>query len=97
MIDNNDIPEVIYAIGESGEEVKYDVLFTCQSDDGTKDYIVYTDNSVDEEGNTRVYASTYQPNVENSVLLPIEDDAEWRFIEAAIAEIQAAVNEEDEQ
>ena len=44
---------------ENGIEVEYEVLFTFESDETKKNYIVYTDNSLDEDGNTRVYASIY--------------------------------------
>ena len=43
-------------IDEDGKEVVYDVLFTFESDETKKNYIVYTDNSRDEAGNIQVYA-----------------------------------------
>ena len=36
-------------IDEEGKEVVYDVLFTFDSEETNKSYIVYTDNSTDEE------------------------------------------------
>ena len=41
---------------ENGIEVEYEVLFTFESDETKKNYIVYTDNRLDEDVNTRVYA-----------------------------------------
>ena len=55
-----------------------------------KDIIFYTD----EEGNTKVYASIYNPELENSELLPIESEAEWRIIETILEEIQAEIKGE---
>ena len=55
-------------INDEGKEVKYDVLFTFQSEETNKDYIVYTDNSKDEDGNVQVYASIYHPEEEKSRL-----------------------------
>ena len=49
---------------------------------------MYTDNSKDEEGNIKVYASVYKPNSENNELLPIETDREWRVIETILDSIQ---------
>ena len=46
---------------EFGNETLYDVLFTFDSDETNKSYIVYTDNSLDDQGNVQVYASVYYP------------------------------------
>ena len=39
---------------DEGQEVECEVLFTFESDETGKNYMVYTDNTVDEEGNTKV-------------------------------------------
>ena len=71
-----------------GKEVECEVLFTFESDETKKTYVVYTDNSIDEEGNTRVYASTYDPKTDETKLMPIETDKEWKIIETVLNEIQ---------
>ena len=38
-------------INDEGKEVECEVLFTFESDETKKNYIVYTDNTTDEEGN----------------------------------------------
>lgn len=78
-------------INEEGKEVKYDVLFTFQSDETNKDYIVYTDNSKDEEGNIQVYASIYHPEDENTKLEPIETEKEWKIIDTILKTIQEEI------
>ena len=75
-------------VNEEGKEVECEVLFTFDSEETKKTYIVYTDNSVDAEGNTRVYASTYNPEKDETKLLPIETDKEWKIIETVLEEIQ---------
>ena len=87
-------------IGEDGKEVECEVLFTFESDETKKNYIVYTDNTLDEQGNTKVYASIYTPNEENTNLIPIETEKEWRIIETILEELQQQAKEslkEDEQ
>ena len=85
-------------LDENGQEVVYDVLFTFQSDETHKDYIVYTDNSRDEEGNIEVYASIYYPEDENGRLEAIETEKEWKLIETILEtlreEVQKNANEE---
>ena len=79
------------AVNAEGKEVECEVLFTFESDETKKNYIVYTDNTTDEEGNVKVYASTYNPNSIESELMPIETESEWRIIETILEEIQAEV------
>ena len=73
---------------EEGKEVEYEVLFTFDSDETKKSYMVYTDDSKDENGNTRVFASAYVQGEEETELLPIETDKEWKIIETILKELQ---------
>lgn len=79
-------------LDENGKEVKYDVLFTFQSEETNKDYIVYTDNTKDSDGNTQVFASIYHPDEENSKLEAITTDKEWQIIETILNTIQEEIN-----
>ncbi len=78
---------------DKGEEVECEVLFTFDSDETKKHYMVYTDNTVDEEGNTKVYAATYDPELENQSLKPIETDKEWKIIETILDQLKETVQE----
>jgi len=75
-------------INDEGKEVECEVLFTFESDETKKNYIVYTDNTFDEEGNTKVYASIYNPDQDETKLLPIETEKEWKIIETILDELQ---------
>ena len=77
------------AINEKGVEVQYEVLFTFESDETKKKYIVYTDDTTDDSGNVKVYASTYVENGEKYNLSPIETEKEWKVIETILNELQA--------
>ena len=74
--------------GENGEVIECEVLFTFESEETKKNYIVYTDNTTDEEGNTKVYASIYTPDTEETKLEPITTDHEWAIIEKILSELQ---------
>ncbi len=71
-----------------GEEVECTILFTFASDETGKDYIVYTDNTTDENGLTKVYAATYDPDEDEQMLIPIETEEEWTLIETALQQVQ---------
>ena len=73
---------------DEGKDIEYEVLFTFDSDETKKNYIVYTDNSKDENGNTRVYASIYTPSEEVTELFPIETEKEWKIIDTILKELQ---------
>ncbi len=79
-------------VDENGKEVVLEVLFTFDSEETKKSYIVYTDNTTDEDGNVRVYASVYIPGEEIKELLPIETDREWKIVETILESIQEENN-----
>lgn len=82
---------------EEGQEIEYEVLFTFDSDETKKSYMVYTDDSKDENGNTRVFASAYIQGEEETELLPIETDKEWKIIETILKELQEEAKGDNNQ
>ena len=83
-------------IDREGKEIEFEILFTFESDETKKNYMVYTDNTVDEEGNTKVYASIYTPNSKTTMLEPIETEKEWKIIQTILDELQASAKEQAE-
>ena len=84
-------------LDEKGQEKEYDVSFTFESEETNKNYIVYTDNSLDETGNVQVFASVYNPEDENTKLEPIETEKEWKVIETILDTLQEEVKKKVEQ
>jgi uncharacterized protein YrzB (UPF0473 family) len=84
-------------IDDEGREIICDVLFTFDSDETKKSYIVYTDNSKDENGNTKVYASIYNPNNPHSRLEEITTEKEWKIIENILTTLQEEIKNKNEQ
>ena len=78
-------------LDEKGQEHTYDVLFTFESEENGNNYIVYTDNSLDENGNIVVYASTYDPTNAQSRLGAVETEQEWKVIETILETLQEEV------
>lgn len=85
---------VFTIVNEKGEELECEILFTFDSEETKKSYIVYTDNTTDEAGSTKVYASVYDPTGTDKALKPIETDAEWQVIENVFASIQEKIDAE---
>ena len=44
---------------KDNEEIECKVLFTISNSNNGKDYIIYSDDSVDKDGNLNVFASAY--------------------------------------
>ena len=78
-------------INNEGKEVVCDVLFTFDSDETGKSYIVYTDNTKDKNGSIQVFASIFNPEDENTELLPIESEKEWKVIETILESLQEEI------
>lgn len=93
MLDNGKI--VIK--NDKGEELVCDVLFTFDSDETNKSYITYTDNSKDESGNTKVYASTYDKEGEDLSLKPLTTEKEWKIIDNILASVLDMVKEKQDE
>ena len=79
-------------VNEKGDNVTCEVLFTFDSEETKKSYMVYTDNTTDESGHVRVYASVYKPDAETTELFPIESEREWKIIETILESIQEENN-----
>lgn len=84
-------------INEDGREIVCDILFTFDSEETGKSYMVYTDNSKDEQGNIQVFASVYNPAEDPSQgvtkLEPIESEREWKIIDSILNALQDKIRE----
>ena len=84
-------------VDQEGKEIEFEILFTFESDETKKNYMVYTDNTKDENGNVRVYASVFKPNAEPLELLPIETEREWKIVETILESIEEETKKNKEE
>lgn len=90
----NENKEIKFTIvNDDGVEIECEVLFTVDSDETKKSYIVYTDNTEDESGSIKTYASIYDPTGQSLKLEPIETEKEWQMIEDILSSAQEKANE----
>lgn len=80
---------------KDGKVTKYDVLFTFESEETNKKYIVYTDNELDKDEMIKTYASIYEEIGEELKLTPITDDKEWNLVEKLINQATDEVETEE--
>ena len=83
-------------VDDRGKEIECEPLFTFESEETNKQYVVYTDNSRDKQGNVRVFASIYNVTENGNQLLPITSEKEWKVIETIIESIQEETNKAGE-
>ena len=77
----------IQVIDDDGNELEFDVLFTFDSEDTGKKYVLYYDADDEDE---QVYSSIYD---DEGNLYPIETPDEWDMIEEVFNSFMA----EDEE
>ena len=74
---------------EQGKIVECEILFTFDSPETKKSYLVYTDNKKASDGSLQVYANIYDKSGQNKNLLPIETEEEWNTVEAILSKLEA--------
>lgn len=80
---------------EKGETKEFEVILTIESPEYNKNYIVYTDYSLDENGNYKTYASIYDSTGEDLNLTPVTSTEEWEMIENVLNSAQKDVLREE--
>lgn len=93
--------ETMTIVDENGNEHVCEVIFTFESADYGRSYVLYhvlgKDETEDDDENIEIHASAFIPNEEgeeDGELLPIEDDKEWEMIEEMLNTFLAEDEEE---
>lgn len=61
---------------KDGSTLEYDVILTFKNDKNDKDYVVYTDNKIDNNNKLKIYAAIYNPLTNEFISVP-ESKEEW--------------------
>ena len=67
-------------INDNGKITEYEILLSFFWIKTNRNYIIYTDNSKDNNGNLNIYAAIYNSN-DDVKLKEIETEIEWNEIE----------------
>lgn len=88
----------ITVVDENGNEQLCEVLFTFDSDEFGKSYVLYYPIGAeeDEEEEIEIHASSFTPTEDgqDGELMPIESDEEWDMIEEMLETFLAEQDEE---
>ncbi len=81
VLENNEV----VVIFKDGTKKQIDKLIGFDDEGTGKSYIIYTDNSTDEEGNVRITASIVkEPENPNSELEEIKSEREWKVVDTVL-------------
>lgn len=87
MVHNHDHDhEYITVLDEEGNESLYEILFTFESEDFNKSYVlVYPAGTIeDEDVELQAYSYTESEEGNAGALQPIESDEEWDMVEEVL-------------
>lgn len=78
--------EYITIVDENGNEELYQILFTFDSEDFGKSYVLLYPAGTSEDDEVEIQAYSFKENEEGGAgdLLPIETDAEWDMVEEVL-------------
>ncbi len=75
--------KILKITDKNGKEMEYEILSTFLFAKTEKNYVIYTDNIKDEQGNLNIYASIYYP-FDDTKLDNIETEEEWNAVESIL-------------
>lgn len=74
-------------IDEEGNEQEVEVIVAFEFKDTEQEYVVYTQNETDDNGNITIYVSKINEVDGESKLTGIDDDEEWSRIKDVLREL----------
>lgn len=78
--------KILTIINEHNQKQEYEILKTFQWSKTKKNYIIYTDNTLDENGNLNIYAKIYQQDT-TTHLEDITTNEEWHTVEKQLRKL----------
>lgn len=74
-------------VSDDGSTEEVEVILAFEFKDNKKEYVIYTKNEKDENGNVTVYVSNVDRESGEPRLMGVEDEAEWARIKDVLREL----------
>lgn len=84
--------QIMSIVNENGETEEVEVVLAFEFKDNKKEYVVYTKNEKDENGNVTVYVSNVDRSQGEPKLMGVESDEEWTRIKDVLRELSKPVS-----
>lgn len=79
--------QIMSIVNEHGETEEVEVVLAFEFKDNHKEYVVYTKNEKDENGNVTVYVSNVDRSEGDPKLMGVESEEEWDRIKDVLREL----------
>ncbi len=79
--------QMMSIVNENGETEEVEVVLAFEFKDNKKEYVVYTKNEKDENGNVTVYVSNVDRSEGEPRLMGVESEEEWSRIKDVLREL----------
>lgn len=83
----NDKKDIMVTTLPDGTKEEVEVLLAFKFNDNNKEYVVYTKNETDENGNVTIYVSNVTREGNIAKLVTVSDDNEWTRIKNVLREL----------
>lgn len=81
-------------IDKEDKKEEFNVLFRVETDDKNHNYVVYTKEEQNDDGDTIAYAANYMKVNGKQILEPIEDEDILEFLDSILLQVQSKMNKE---
>lgn len=79
--------EMITLVNENGTKEEVELLLSFKFNDNNKEYVIYTKNEKDDNGNVTIYVSSVTKVGNESTLNTVSDESEWSRIKDLLREL----------
>ena len=79
--------KIMSIVAEDGSIEEVEVILAFEFKDTKKEYVIYTKNETDENGNVTIYAASITKNGDKVELGNIESEEEWSRIKDVLREL----------
>lgn len=86
-IENQEVKKIMSIVNEDGTTEDVEVILAFEFKDNKKEYVVYTKNEKDENGNVTVYVSNVDRSENEPKLLGVDSENEWSRIKDVLREL----------
>ena len=87
MVDKQNERKVMSIVSNDGAIEDVEVILAFEFKDNNKEYVVYTKNEKDENGNVTVYVSNIDRSGDEPKLVGVENENEWNKIKDVLREL----------
>ena len=83
----NDSKKIMSIVQEDGSIDEVEVVIAFEFKDTKKEYVVYTKNEKDVNGNVTVYVSRIERNGETPQLYGVDNEVEWNRVKDVLRKL----------